>query len=162
MAAGHQFIAQTRLFSLCPLMPSNPSSCSLRAKQYIQTSDSKASLAKKSTADDSEEEDEEDIADIPVVAQAKPKPTNRRVSVSAGKSRSCLTLLLLVSSSRLDQCLFDSILKRMCCLRIERPRPCTVLAPFPLPLPSALAQRPSLLPNTSHLAPIPPFLTLLI
>jgi len=37
----------------------------------------------KSKADDSDEEDDDDVADIPVVAQAKQKSGNRRVSVSA-------------------------------------------------------------------------------
>jgi len=42
------------------------------------------SAAKKEAAkDDSDEENEDDIADIPVVAQPKGKPVNRRVSVSA-------------------------------------------------------------------------------
>lgn len=50
------------------------------------TNDSKASLASKKSQqkeEDSEEEDDDDVADIPVVASAKTKSGNRRVSVSA-------------------------------------------------------------------------------
>lgn len=56
-----------------------------RSKIEVKPESKSAPLFKqeKPKADDSDEDGDDDVADIPVVAQAKQKSGNRRVSVSA-------------------------------------------------------------------------------